>query len=107
MRRPLSLCTPILTESTQKSQVSLRAGWLQILANVVPLEEERMSQNLSKAEIDAIYAAHEREQVIWIAKNTTPDQRVRWLEQAIKFARYVAEDRAKQGLRTVFPGKED
>jgi hypothetical protein len=57
-----------------------------------------VSQNLDKERTDAIYAAHEKEQVLWIARNTTPDQRVRWLESAIDLVREVAADRERKGL---------
>ena len=61
-----------------------------------------MSQKPSKEQIDAAYAAHEREQVLFIARNTTPDDRLKWLEEAIEFVRVVARERGKRGLKMIF-----
>lgn len=62
-----------------------------------------MIQKLSKVEIDAIYDMHEREQVISIAKTTTPAQRVQWLEQTIDLIRKIHAERASRGLKNIDP----
>ena len=60
-----------------------------------------MKKEPNKSEIDLMFAAHERRQILDIANNTTFDQRLRWLESALNLARSVAADRERLGLRTI------
>jgi restriction endonuclease Mrr len=59
-----------------------------------------VNQKPDKAAIDAMFAAQEREQVIFVARNSTPTQRIQWLEQAVNLLRKVTADRQKEGLPT-------
>ncbi len=60
-----------------------------------------MSQKLDKEKTDAAFAAHEREQILFTARNTTPDDRIRWLESSVEFVRMVVTSRLKEGLPVV------
>lgn len=60
-----------------------------------------MSQKLEKNKVDAAFAAHEREQILYTARYTTPDQRVRWLESSVELVRSVVTARLKKGLPVV------
>ena len=61
-----------------------------------------MKTDPSKEATDAAFAAHERDQILYIAKHTSFDQRIKWLEQALDLARSVYRDREKKGQKTIF-----
>ena len=54
-----------------------------------------------KEAIDAMFAAHEREQILFIARNTTFDQRIKQLEEMVNLARKIYIEREAKGVRTI------
>ncbi len=59
-----------------------------------------MDENRSKALKDAAFTAHEREQILAKARQTTPTQRVHWVEQAFElFAPQIAEAQRREPKR--------
>ena len=48
------------------------------------------------------FEAHEREQLFFTVRNTTPEQRLQWLEELLPLlARYLKDRRPKSGIQPV------